>query len=59
MAANPAVADGLEYAYLAGAPQPQIETQAGFEVDGVKIRVRLDYGAGFVDHRSWYTNAGA
>jgi hypothetical protein len=57
--ANPAVADGLEYAYLAGQPQPQIETQAGFEVDGVKMRVRLDFGAGWVDHRSWYSNAGA
>jgi hypothetical protein len=28
-------------------------------VDGVEIRVILDFGAGFVDHRGWYANAGA
>jgi Mu-like prophage major head subunit gpT len=57
--ANPATADGLEFAYLAGATGPQVESQAGFKVDGVEIRVRLDWGAGFIDHRGWYTNAGA
>ncbi|WP_454619346.1 prohead protease/major capsid protein fusion protein [Bradyrhizobium cenepequi] len=55
---DPAQIDGLEFAYLAGAPGPQIESRAGFEVDGVQIKVRLDYGAGFVDHRGWTTNAG-
>ena len=45
--ANPATVDGLEFAYLAGAAGPQVESQAGFKVDGVEIRVRLDYGAGF------------
>ena len=34
------------------------ETRAGFEVDGVEVKVRLDYGAGFVDHRGAYSNAG-
>jgi hypothetical protein len=58
LVANPASADGLEYAYLAGATGPQVESQAGFRIDGVEIKVRLDFGAGFVDHRSWYTNAG-
>lgn len=57
--ADPAEIDGLEYAYLAGAEGPQIETQSGFEVDGVRIRIRLDYGAGFLDHRGWFANAGA
>ncbi len=52
--ADPASAEGLEYAYLEGAPGPQIETRAGFEVDGVQIRVRLDFGAGWVDHRAWH-----
>ncbi|MCA1453977.1 Mu-like prophage major head subunit gpT family protein [Bradyrhizobium sp. BRP22] len=51
--------DGLEFAYLAGAPGPQVETRAGFEVDGVQVKVRLDFGAGFVDWRGWYANAGA
>jgi hypothetical protein len=34
------------------------ETRAGFEVDGVQVKVRVDYGAGFVESRSWTTNAG-
>lgn len=58
VAANPAAIDGLEYAYLEGAPGPQIETRQGFEVDGVQIKVRLDFGAGWIDHRGWYKNAG-
>jgi len=28
-------------------------------VDGVEIRVILDFGAGFIDHRGWFQNAGA
>lgn len=52
--ADPASAEGLEYAYLEGAPGPQIETRAGFEVDGLQIRVRLDFGAGWTDHRAWH-----
>ncbi|GAA0303425.1 prohead protease/major capsid protein fusion protein [Rhodovulum strictum] len=52
--ADPATVDGLEYAYLEGAPGPQIETRAGFEVDGTQVKVRLDYGCGWVDHRGWY-----
>ncbi len=56
LAADPAEIDGLEYAYLEGEPGPQIETQAGFDVDGVKVKVRLDFGAGFVDWRGWYSS---
>ncbi|WP_338310527.1 HK97 family phage prohead protease [Bradyrhizobium ottawaense] len=58
LVADPAEIDGLEYAYLAGTPGPQIETRAGFEVDGVQVKVRLDFGGGFVDHRGWYSDAG-
>jgi hypothetical protein len=57
--AAPSEVDGLEFAYLSGAEGPQVETKPGFEVDGVQLKVRLDYGAGFVDHRGWYANAGA
>lgn len=52
--ADTASCDGLEYAYLAGEEGVQIETKAGFEVDGVSMRARVDFGAGFVDWRSWY-----
>lgn len=58
VAADPARADGIEYAYLEGAPGPQIETKAGFEVDGMSMKVRLDLGVGWIDHRGWVRNAG-
>lgn len=54
LVADPAHTDGLEFSYLEGAPGPQIETKAGFEVDGVQIKVRLDFGAGWLDWRGWY-----
>jgi len=57
--ANPAEIDGLEFAYLAGGEGPQVESKSGWDIDGVEIRVILDYGAGFVDYRGWYANAGA
>ena len=56
LAADPANIDGLEYAYLEGAPGPQIETQASFDVDAIMIKVRLDFGAAWIDHRGWYRN---
>lgn len=52
--ADPATMDGLEYAYLEGVPGPQMETRAGFEVDGVQTKIRLDFGAGWIDHRGWH-----
>ena len=58
LAADPAQMDGLEYAYLDGEPGPQIESRNGFEVDGVQIKVRMDFGAGFIEHRGWYANPG-
>lgn len=57
--ADTAAIDGLEYAYLAGEEGPQVESRAGFEVDGVEIKCRLDFGAAFLDWRGWYMNAGA
>jgi hypothetical protein len=57
--ADPAQIDGLEYGYLEGEPGPQLSSQVGFKIDGVELKVRLDFGAGFVDHRGWYRNPGA
>ena len=31
----------------------------GWDVDGVELKVRLDFGAGFLDYRGWYQNPGA
>jgi len=57
--ADPTEIDGLEYAYLSGNEGPQVESRSGWDVDGVEIRVILDFGAGFVDHRGWFMNPGA
>lgn len=57
--ADPAELDGLEYAYLASGEGPQVESKSGWDVDGVEVRVILDFGAGFVDWRGRYVNAGA
>lgn len=57
--ADPGEIDGLEFAYLSGAEGPQVESRSGWDVDGVEIRVILDFGAGFIDHRGWFVNAGA
>jgi hypothetical protein len=51
--------DGLEYCHLEGNQGPNIETRIGFDIDGVEIKVREDFGAGFVDYRGWFRNAGA
>ena len=56
---DPNAIDGLIYLYLDGAPGPQVSSKVGFEIDGTMIKVRLDFGCGFIDHRGWYRNAGA
>lgn len=59
LAADPASCDGLEYAYLQGEEGVQVETKSGWEVDGVSVKARLDFGASFVDFRSFMKNPGA
>ena len=49
----------LEVAFLDGAQTPYLELQNGFDVDGGRYKVRLDYGVGAVDYRGAVTNAGA
>jgi Caudovirus prohead serine protease len=51
LASDPSRVDTIEYAYLAGEEGVQIETRAGFEVDGVEVKARLDFGAAAIDHR--------
>ena len=59
LSAAPARIDTIEYAYLTGEEGVYIETENGFDVDGVKIKARLDFGAGVIDHRGLFKNAGA
>ena len=49
----------LIYAYLEGQEGPYTETRNGFDVDGVEIKIRHDFGAGAVDFRGAVKNAGA
>lgn len=52
-------AEGIEYSYLEGSKGVQTFVREGFDVDGIEIKARLDFGAGWIDWRSWYRNAGA
>ena len=59
LAANPAQIDTIEYAYLEGQQGAYIETRNGFDVDGVEIKCRLDFGAKAIDWRGFWKNPGA
>lgn len=51
--------DTVEYCYLDGAEGPVIESQAGFETDGVTWKCRLDFATARIDYRGLYKGAGA
>ncbi len=54
LAANNSQVDTVEYAYLDGAEGVVLETETGFEVDGVAIKARLDFAAKAIDWRGLY-----
>jgi hypothetical protein len=58
LVADPASVDGLEHTYVEGLKGPTVETERDFNTDGLKMKVRMTYGAGFVDWRGWQRNAG-
>jgi hypothetical protein len=51
--------DTVEYCYLDGAEGPVIESDIGFEVDGLSYKCRLDFAAKAIDYRGLYKAAGA
>lgn len=57
-AANSQV-DTVEYCWLDGAEGPVIESEMGFEVDGLSLKCRLDFAAKVLDHRGLYKANGA
>ena len=59
LAADGGQVDTVEYCYLDGAEGPVIESQAGFENDGVSYKCRLDFAAKAIDFRGLYKGAGA
>lgn len=58
LAADAGVIDTIEYSYLESAAGPEVISEAGFEVDGMKMKVRLDFGAGVLDFRGLYRGDG-
>jgi ATP-dependent protease ClpP protease subunit len=57
--ANPSEAPVIEVAFLDGVSDPYLEVQDGFDVDGARYKVRLDFGIAAIDYRGAVTNAGA
>ncbi|WP_380787242.1 prohead protease/major capsid protein fusion protein [Sphingomonas sp. R86521] len=56
--ADPSSIDTIELSHLEGQEGVFIETQAGFDVDGIKTKARLDVGAATIDFRGFYRNPG-
>lgn len=59
MGAASSQVDTVEYCYLDGAEGPVIESEVGFETDGVSYKCRLDFAAKAIDFRGLYKSAGA
>jgi ATP-dependent protease ClpP protease subunit len=56
--ADPNIAPALEVAFLDGNSEPFLESEQGFDVDGSRWKVRLDFGVAGIDYRGTVTNAG-
>jgi phage tail protein X len=59
LAAQTGQVDTVEYCYLQGAAGPVIESEMGFETDGISYKCRLDFAAKAIDFRGLYKNVGA
>lgn len=51
LAASNSQVDTVEYCYLDGAEGPVIESEVGFETDGISYKCRLDFAAKAIDYR--------
>lgn len=51
--------DTVEYCWLDGAEGVYIESEPGFDVDGMKLKARDDFAAKAADYRAMYKNPGA
>ena len=63
LAADPALIDTVEYAYLDGAEGLQIETRDGFssgsDIQGIEVLAYEDFAAKAIDHRGLHKQPGA
>lgn len=58
LASRPTDVQTIEVTYLNGVETPRIESQTGFEVDGIKYKVAIDCNATALDFRGLYKNPG-
>lgn len=56
--ADPNQAPAMEVAFLDGNMEPFLDGEQGFDVDGSRWKVRLDFGVAGIDFRGAITNAG-
>jgi HK97 family phage prohead protease len=59
LSADPNVIDTIEHSFLDTVDGPEIIMMEGFRVDGMEVKVRLDFGCGVLDHRGLFKNPGA
>ncbi|AOZ05959.1 prohead protease/major capsid protein fusion protein [Cupriavidus malaysiensis] len=57
--ADPAQIDTVEYCYLEGEEGLYTEQHIDFDVDGVKVKGRIDFVSKAIDHRGLWRNPGA
>jgi hypothetical protein len=58
-AASSGQVDTIEYCYLDGAEGPVLESQQGFNFDGMTMKCRLDFAAKAIDFRGLYRADGS
>lgn len=56
---EPSQIDTVEYGYLEGFNGPELTTQQGFEVDGIKLKAKHIFAAKAIDWKGMTYNAGA
>lgn len=59
LAASNGQIDTVEYAFLDGNEGVVIDTEVGFDVDGINIRARHDFATKVIESRGLYKNPGA
>jgi len=57
--ADPEVSPVFAYSYLDGFEGPRLTSEDTFDVQGMKVKLEHDFGAGAIDYRGAYRNAGA
>jgi ATP-dependent protease ClpP protease subunit/phage major head subunit gpT-like protein len=57
--ADPAAQEGIFFAFLNGVQAPDVREEEDITIDGMSLRVRLEFGAAPIDWRGLYRNPGA